>query len=154
MIRLCSTLLAATLALSLLTPAAALAAQPRVQLTDVEDEVMCTICGTLLELSNSPQAARERALIRRLIARGESKKQIKDALVAEYGQGVLATPRGDDFDLTAWLVPIAAFVAAAVAIVLGVLRWRRRGGRGDPSPEALSPAEADRLEGDIARYDL
>ena len=60
---------------------------------------------TLLAESDSPQADRERALIRNLIAQGEDKDQIKDALVAEYGPRVLATPSGHGFDLLAWLVP-------------------------------------------------
>ena len=70
-------------------PAVAAHAETRASLPDIEDEVMCTICGTLLEESQSPQADRERALIRKLIARGEDKDQIKDAIVAEYGPRVL-----------------------------------------------------------------
>jgi cytochrome c-type biogenesis protein CcmH len=81
------------------------AATPRTNLPDVEDEVMCTICGTLLEESDSPQADSERELIRKLIADGETKNQIKDALVAQYGPNVLATPSGHGFDLAAWIVP-------------------------------------------------
>ena len=40
-------------------PAAATAAPapvPQTTVNDVEDEVMCPICGTLLELADSPQA--------------------------------------------------------------------------------------------------
>ena len=51
-------------------PGAALAADcPRTTLGDVEDEVMCPICGTPLGLAtDAPQADRERAYIERLIA--------------------------------------------------------------------------------------
>jgi cytochrome c-type biogenesis protein CcmH len=140
-----------------LLPGAASATEPRTSLPDVEDEVMCPICGTLLELSDSPQAQRERALIRRLIAQGQSKEQIKDRLVAEYGDRVLATPDDSGFDLAAWVVPVVAFLAAAVALAIGVRRWRRRGppppgeGRGDAPPR---PEDEARLERDLARYDL
>jgi cytochrome c-type biogenesis protein CcmH/NrfF len=114
---------------------------------------MCPICGTLLELSEAPQAKRQRAFIRQLIARGRSKEEIKDALVAEYGSEVLATPGDSGFDLAAWVVPVAALVLAAGALGIGVRRWRgaRAGG------EAVSPpseAEARRLDEDIAHYDL
>ena len=81
---------------------------------------MCPVCGTLLELAESPQAQREKAFIARLIAEGKSKEQIKDALVAEYGDEVLALPRGSGFDLSAYLVPIVAFLVAAVALAFGV----------------------------------
>ena len=151
--------LAAILAvLATLGPAAgsAAAADGPASLPDIEDEVMCPICGTLLELSQSPQAQRERVFIRGLIARGESKQQIKDALVAEYGQEVLAQPDDSGFDLTAYLVPILAFVAAAVALALGIVRWRRAAGRGPrpPGPPAPTGDDAERLDADLARYDL
>src|SRR5215210_6273480 len=76
-------LLACVLASTLLLPGGvdAQVAKPRASLPDIEREVMCTICGTLLAESQSPQADRERALIRRLIARGKDKDEIKDALV-------------------------------------------------------------------------
>jgi cytochrome c-type biogenesis protein CcmH len=128
--------------------------QPRASLPDVEDEVMCPICGTLLELSEAPQADRERVFIRDLIAQGKSKEQIKDALVAEYGEEVLATPKGSGFELSAYLIPIAAFLIAAAALVVGVRRWRRSGGREEPEPGAPRGEDAERLESDLARYDL
>ena len=140
---------------ALVSPAAASANPgPQASLPDIEDEVMCPICGTLLELSESPQANRERVFIRRLIAEGRSKQEIKDALVAQYGRSVLATPEGSGFDLTAYLVPIAAFVLAAIAVALGVRRWRKSGRRSEPDPVAPSGEEAERLDADLARYDL
>jgi cytochrome c-type biogenesis protein CcmH len=51
----------------------------------VEDEVMCVECGTALNVSTSPVADREREFIRRRIAEGKSKPEIKAALVDEYG---------------------------------------------------------------------
>lgn len=127
-------------------------------LADLEDEVMCPICGTLLELSNAPQAERQRALIKRLIAKGGTKAEIKDALVAQYGSEVLALPEGSGFNLSAYLVPAIGFVIAAVALAIGVGRWRRAGGRrsgrspsGDEGPKG---EEAERLDADLARYDL
>ncbi len=140
---------------ALLTPAAAaFRPQPRASLPDVEDEVMCPVCGTLLELSESPQADRERVFIRKLIAEGRSKQQIKDALVAEYGPAVLATPQGSGFDLTAYLVPIIAGLLAAAALIVGVRRWRHSARPREPEAKAPGGEEAERLESDLARYDL
>ncbi len=140
-------------------PAAAQPASPtpRVNIADVEDEVMCTICGTLLELSDSPQARREKAFIAEMIAAGRSKAEIKDALVEEYGPQVLALPEGSGFNLSAYLVPAIAFLLGAAALAIGVARWRRRGGGGSGgSTAAATPAaeDAERLDADIARYDL
>jgi len=134
--------------------AAAMAATPRTAISDVEDEVMCPICGTLLELSQSPQAQRERAFVARLIARGRTKAEIKDALVAQYGSGVLALPRGSGFDLSAYLVPAVAFALAAIALGIGLRRWRRVARSGAAEMPGPQGEEAERLEADIARYDL
>src|SRR6476620_6454696 len=129
-------------------------AQQRANLPDIEDEVMCTICGTLLEESQSPQADRERALIRRLIAQGKDKEQIKDALVAEYGPRVLATPTGHGFDLLAWLVPGVGIGLAIGVIALMLSRQRRRSrseGTRTPEPDSSDLARLDR---DMSSYDL
>jgi cytochrome c-type biogenesis protein CcmH/NrfF len=137
---------------------AATPAEPKTTLPDVEDEVMCPICGTALNLSGAPQADRERAFIRRQIAAGKTKEEIKDALVAQYGTEVLAEPQKSGFDLTAWLVPLAGILLGAVAIAIGLRRWRRAGRDGGPGPSdgarPLEPAEAERLDADLARYDL
>jgi cytochrome c-type biogenesis protein CcmH/NrfF len=155
--------LAALLTIAVASPAASKSppqtAQPKTTLPDVEDEVMCPICGTALNLSSSPQADRERAFIRREIAAGKTKDQIKDDLVAQYGTEVLAEPPKSGFDLTAWLVPAAAILLAAIAIGFGLWHWRRAARAGPPPDSAedaapLDPSEAERLDADLARYDL
>jgi len=132
------------------------AAAPQTTVTEIEGEVMCPICGTLLELAESPQAKRERVYIARLVAAGKTKAEIKDALVAQYGSEVLALPKGSGFDLTAYLVPIVALLIATVAIGLAVARWRRDGDRGSPPAQGgpTRDEDAERLDADIARYDL
>ena len=145
-------LAAAVLALAV-APAAA--ACPKTTLGDVEDEVMCPVCGTPLNLATeAPQAIQERAFIERLIDRCQSKDQIKAALAAQFGDQVLATPDDEGFDLAAWLVPGLAILLAAAGIVFAATRWRgRRGKRGPPPPAPASGAQA-RLESDLERYDL
>jgi cytochrome c-type biogenesis protein CcmH/NrfF len=143
------------LALALLAPAGALAETPRTTLSDVEDEVMCPICGTALNVAGAPQADAQRALIRRLIAEGKTKDQIKQALVAEYGENVLGVPDNDGFGIAVWLVPVGLVAALLALAAVFLPRWRRRA-RGPaavtPGP-ALSAADARRLDEDIARYE-
>jgi cytochrome c-type biogenesis protein CcmH len=146
------------LALALAVPTAtAVAAAPQTSRADIEDEVMCPICGTLLQLAESPQAQRQRVFVDKLVAEGKSKDEVKDALVAEYGREVLALPEGSGFELSAYLVPAIGFAAAALSLALGVRRWRRTGGEpGSGPPTAGGPQgeDAERLEADLARYDL
>jgi cytochrome c-type biogenesis protein CcmH len=148
----------AALALMLIGATPATAA-PEASLLDLEDEVMCPVCGTLLELAEAPQAQQQRAYITGLIAQGKTKDEIKDRLVAEYGREVLALPRGSGFSLTAYLVPIAGLALAVGLLGFGVARWRRaaseekedrRGG----APRRQAGDDDARLDADIARYDL
>jgi cytochrome c-type biogenesis protein CcmH/NrfF len=136
---------------------AAQGATPQTSVSEISSEVMCPVCGTLLELAEAPQAQRQKAFIARLVAEGKSKEQIKDALVAEYGNEVLALPRGSGFDLSAYVVPIVAFVIAVVALGLGVLRWRRASDASAaerPPATGPNPEDSERLDADLARYDL
>ncbi|HEX9967048.1 MAG TPA: cytochrome c-type biogenesis protein CcmH [Solirubrobacterales bacterium] len=137
-----------------LTVAAPATAAPQTSLADLEDEVMCPICGTLLELSSSPQAERQRVFIKRLVDAGASKDEVKDALVAEYGRRVLATPEGSGFTLSAYLVPAIAFAVAVVSLGIGLRRWRRSGERDPDRPPPQKEDDAERLDADLARYDL
>jgi cytochrome c-type biogenesis protein CcmH len=148
-------LLAALLALALIAPAAALGAEPRASLTDIEDEVMCLECGTALNVSNSEVADQEREFIAELIAQGKTKQEVKDALVAEYGPRVLAVPGDDGFELTAWLVPALAALAALALVVLTARRWRAQPAAEDPDggDPALDPDDARRLDAELAAFD-
>ena len=131
--------------------------EPRASLPDIEDEVMCTVCGTTLQLSTSPQATRERTFINGLIADGLDKEQIKDELVAEYGADVLAVPSTSGFDLTAWLIPIVGFLVAAFGIALAARRWRgERTASPAPTGSAaadIDPGDDERLRADLRRYE-
>ena len=141
-------------------PALAIAQDcPKTTLGDIEDEVMCPVCGTQLGLATeAPQAQRERAYIERLIASCKSKDQVKQALVAEFGDSVLALPgdQGDDDlgDVLVYVVPALGIVLAAAGIAFAVMRWRRRGDGPGGRGGALAGADGSRLDDDMERYDL
>ncbi|TMK41396.1 MAG: hypothetical protein E6G56_04070 [Actinobacteria bacterium] len=135
-------------------PSGAPAPRARASLPDIEREVMCPVCGVPLNLADSPQADRERAFIRALIAQGRTSAQIKQALVTQFGRGVLALPPSHGFDAAAYLVPLAAVVVLVALVALLLSRWRRRGRAAAPATPALPTDEARHLERDLARYDL
>ena len=122
---------------------------------------MCPTCGTTLELSNAPAANQIRRFVRERAAAGDSKGEIKDKLVTDFGPGVLA------FAADEGLRPARVGAAAARG------RCRRRGaGRAqwsagaagasrslaidEQSPTAapsLDPALEKRLEEELARFE-
>lgn len=151
--------LAAVLAVLALgaAPAGAQTAEPKTTLSDVEDEVMCPVCGTPLALAESaPQAERERVFIQRLIDQGRSKDEIKDALVAEFGSEVLALPDDEGFDLAAYVVPALAILGALAAIAVAATRWRRArpAAATAAAGETPDPRDSKRLDEDLKSYEL
>jgi cytochrome c-type biogenesis protein CcmH len=157
---------AATAALALLAmlllAAPALASEQHPTLEELETEVNCPTCKTTLALSNAPVADRMREFIRTRIAAGDTKSEIKAALVDEFGEGILAAPPKEGLNLLAWALPLAGLAVAAALV--GGLVWRatrsgrrREGAPGDPSLNGRRPLDPEaerRLDEELARFDL
>lgn len=130
----------------------AVGAQGRPSAAQLESELVCPVCETTLDQSDSPIAERMKAFIRARIAAGDSAKQIEDKLVAQFGPGVLATPSKSGFGLLAWLVPLLAGLVGAVAVALLVRTWARR--RAAPVPgRVLDPELERRVDEELARFE-
>ena len=139
----------ALVVLLLLAAPAVASACPKTSTSDVADEVMCLQCGVPLNLAeDAPSAKRERAFIQHLVDQCRSKEQIKTALVAQFGDKVLADPKSK----ATWLVPALGFAAAGVAVIFAAFRWRRR--QRTESVPAPPAADTSRLDADMDRYDL
>ena len=136
---------------------AAVAAEPKTTLPAIEQEVMCVVCRTPLSVANGPQADAQRRQIRRLIAQGKSEQQIKDALVAQYGDRVLALPTDDGFNLAVYLVPVGIVALGLALLALMLPRWRSEARARAAAPAAVVPAQSAedlrRLDEELARRD-
>ena len=148
------------LAALLLAPGAANGATPRTTLPDVEDEVMCVECGTVLNISTSRVADDQREFIQARIDRGQTKQEIKAALVDEFGPDVLAMPDRRGFNLAVYLVPAALGVIGLLGVTVAARRWRSRrdpgvtGSGTDGRPTArLEPDQEQRLAAELAAFD-
>ena len=149
--------LVAVVALALAAaPAAAACTTPASQ-AKLEGEVMCPVCGTTLDQSDSPAARQIERFIKRRIAAGDSEEEIKDALVANYGESILASPPRHGFGLLAWWVPLGGIVVAAALLAWGIWRWsRRREPVTAPATAGgapLQPALDRRLDDELQRFD-
>jgi cytochrome c-type biogenesis protein CcmH len=122
-------------------------------LADLEDEVMCPVCpGETLEQSSSPAAQQVERFISARIAAGDSKGEIKDRLVAEYGARILAAPPREGFDLLAWVLPLVGLLGGALIIGGAAWHWSRVR---EPAPEGapLDPELERRLDRELADLD-
>jgi cytochrome c-type biogenesis protein CcmH len=116
---------------------------------------MCPTCKTTLDQSTAPIADRIRQFISARIAAGDTKSEIKQALVSQFGPAILAEPSKHGFNLLAWVLP---FVGIGLgALTLGALAWRWSRGRGAAAPAAAGPLldpELDRrVDEELARFE-
>jgi cytochrome c-type biogenesis protein CcmH len=142
-------------ALVLVSPAAASEQKPTA--AELESELVCPVCDTTLDTSNAPVALRMKAFIRERIAAGDTKSEIKAALVDQFGPAVLAVPPKKGFELIAWVLPLAGLGLGV--IVVGLLAWRWSHARGSEDETSSDPAEPldqaleRRLDDELARFE-
>ena len=140
---------------ALATPSVAGASEERPTLVQLEKEVMCPTCNSTLELSHAPIADRIRAFIVERIDAGDSKGEIKDKLVVQFGERILAAPTKSGFNLIAWVFPFVGIAVAGVIVFVILRRWRRvrrLPAPGGPAGE-IEPAIERRIDEELARLD-
>src|SRR5712691_5065715 len=145
-------LLAAAFVLALAAPAAASERHPT--LAELEGEVMCPVCNTTLDQSNSLAARRIEAFIAGRIRAGDTRSEIKDKLVAEFGPAILAAPPRRGFDLIVWWLPIAGVLLGAAVLAVAAYRWSRVRAS-TPVAQASEPLDPElerRLDQELARF--
>lgn len=93
----------------------------------LQKELRCMQCqGESIDESNAPLAADLRALVRARIAAGDSDAQIKQFLVARYGDVILMKPPFDANTYVLWLAPLLVLIAAGGIATFAVVRAARR----------------------------
>lgn len=102
-------------------------------------EVRCLVCqNESIDDSEAELAQDLRAIVRQQVAAGRSDAQIRDFLVARYGEFVLLKPPFSTGNAALWIAPFVVALAGAL-LLLGM--WRRKA-----APEGLSPEEQARLD--------
>ena len=130
----------ARLLVILLFPLAALAQSPDLEkrTAALADELRCLVCqNQTLADSNAPLAIDLRNQIREQLAKGASEREVREFMVARYGDFVLYKPPLKASTVALWVGPFV-FLALGLFILL-----RRLAARRAPQP-ALSEAERAR----------
>jgi cytochrome c-type biogenesis protein CcmH len=134
-------------ALLLIVPAA-LAVEPDEMMKDpaleararaLSQTLRCMVCqNESIDESNAPLARDLRLLVRERIRNGDSDAEVREFLVARYGEFILLAPRLTARTILLWSVPILVLLAGGTGVLL-TLRNRT------PLPAPLSDAEKRRL---------
>jgi cytochrome c-type biogenesis protein CcmH len=124
--------------------AAPLADDPKLEarLVDISQELRCLVCqNESLASSHAELADDLRREVRDLIRQGKTDQEVKDFLVARYGDFVLYRPEVKPLTWVLWFGPFLLLLVAAV--LMGVyLRQRRQ----QVQPAPLSDADRARAQ--------
>ena len=143
------------LAALLLAAAPAAASERHPTQGELEGEVICPTCHVTLDQSNSPIANEMKRFIAGRIAAGDTRTEIENKLVANFGPSVIARPATHGFDLLAWLLPLVALVAGAAVVGFAAWRWSRARAPAPTGDEApLDPELERRVDEELARFEL
>jgi cytochrome c-type biogenesis protein CcmH/NrfF len=151
--------LAVALAALVVAVPAALASESHPTLHELEGQLMCPTCGTPLDMSQAPAANRIRAFVQARIRAGDTKSEIMDKLVAQFGPEIRAAPPASGFGLLAWLLPLVGLIGGGALIGALAWRWSRKrepapGGAPEQNGQApLDPELERRLEQELARFE-
>ena len=145
--------LLAALALGLALVSPALAVEPGEMLKDpalesrareVSTGLRCLVCqNESIDESHADLARDIRLLVRQRLLAGDTNGQVKDYLVARYGQFILLKPLFETQTLLLWGTPFIVLVLGGIGIAFAT-RGRKAPTRDPARP--LSEAEQRRLE--------
>jgi cytochrome c-type biogenesis protein CcmH len=109
---------------------------------DLSHEIRCVVCQSQsIAESDADIASDMRGLIREQIAAGRSDQEIRDYLVARYGDFVLFEPPFKATTYVLWIGPFALLLAAAIRVIF---YFRRRAAH-PPVARELTAAERSRV---------
>lgn len=141
---------AAALVLLLLAAAPAAAVEPAEMLKDpaleararaISREIRCLVCqNENIDDSGAELAADLRRLVRERLLAGDSDRQVRDFLVARYGDFVLLRPPVEPRTWLLWFGPPALLAIAGLAV------WRQSRRRTGVSPPPLDAGERQALD--------
>lgn len=101
----------------------------------------CMVCqNESIDDSNAPLAKDLRILVRERIQAGDSDAQVRDFLVARYGEFVLLSPRFRGQTLLLWGIPALVLLGGGAVLVFFLPRRRKT------TPDALTADEQKRLK--------
>lgn len=134
--------LLSALAVLLALAASAAAVDPSERLPDpaqeqraraISEELRCLVCqNQSIDASDAQLAKDLRIIVRERIAAGDSDAEVRDFLVARYGEFVLLRPRAHGIGLLLWVLPPALLLIAGAGLFIA---FRRR-------PPAVAASES------------
>lgn len=108
----------------------------------IHRSLRCVVCqNESIAESNAVLAADLRQVVRERVEAGDTDEEVRDYMVARYGDFVLLRP---PFEADTWILWLGPFVVVLIGALAIAAYLRRR--RGQPEAQALTAAERKRLD--------
>ena len=92
------------------------------------ETIKCPTCqGQSVADSSSPAAKNIRTEIVRRMEAGQTDQEIRDGIVATYGEDLLLTPPRSGVGALVWFLPVALLVVAVGGLAAAFRQWRTPG---------------------------
>lgn len=135
-------------------PAAAQQQISEAAIKDVASTLISPCCWSeTVDMHRSPASARVREAIIVGLQRGMTKEEIQAAMVAQYGERILATPKLEGFNYFVFILPIFGLLFGGYLVWEYIIKVRKET---EPKVKA-KPAAAgkydDRIEAELEKFD-
>jgi cytochrome c-type biogenesis protein CcmH len=101
---------------------------------EIESELKCPVCRSQsVRTSRSFMAEDMSRQVRRMVAEGKSKEEVREYFVARYGDYIVLAPRKEGFGWAVWLLPFGLVLGGAATIFALTRRWKSRPPPGPPA---------------------
>jgi cytochrome c-type biogenesis protein CcmH len=144
-----------TVALLLAAPSSPDAGALEREARQIETMLIAPCCWMQQVSEHQSEAAEEvKRQIRVLLAAGNTRQQVLDAFVAQYGARILVEPPDRGFGRLLHVGLPAVFVLGGAAFLIFIRRMgRRRPGAEPVAPQAADATYADRLDEELRKLD-
>jgi cytochrome c-type biogenesis protein CcmH len=127
--------------------------QVNAQARELFNSLMSPYCpGSLLSACPSSQAAVLRDSVRARLQRGQSPDEVRQGLVAIYGNEILASPPFAGLGSVTWM-GVALIFLGGFAAAVSWIRHRHRSTTATAVAPTAAPADLERLRREIAEQD-
>jgi len=127
--------------------------------SDIENGLICPACfddGMTVAACADSTAQQIKEEVRQKLASGQTKDQIMNTYVAQYGEKILTSPPKKGFNLLAWVIPFSGIVLGGALIYLALSKWVKgpglRKGQAKTKPGVLDDYYDARVEEEYKKY--
>lgn len=143
-----------------------LAPELRTLQKEIQNELACYCgCGMTIQGCLGGMICSESKTVSKqvgaLLQSGKGKPEVLQAMVAQYGERILAAPTKEGFNLTAWIIPFVMLVAGGFIVAKVISRWKQQTPPSSSAATPLPPKEAgpsadpyqDKFERELKEFD-